>query len=440
MTELLKNREYKKEKLKELLMKLHKGTPVDSLKKEFKDLLRSISPLEIPILEQELVKEGVSPKEIVKMCDLHVELFRESVAGQEKFEDILPGHPIHTMLEENSQIIKDAELLNLYATSIANEKDTKKIEEYLENLRDLIKEFRQINNHYTREEMLLFPYLERMGITAVPTVLWTKHDEIRFELRQFWEFVRNIDFNDPTQFERLKKEAADLSRKLVDMVFRENNILYPTLKALLPEGAWVAVRNQEDEIGYYKVEPGNEWVSNAEPILPYQFEGKIDAEKALSLPKEVQVILKTQKPEEDKYQVVRDGDIPLDVGYLLPEEINIIMKNLPVDVTFIDKNDRVRYFSGKERVFNRSPAIIGRPVQLCHPPKSVYMVNRILKAFKEGKRDYADFWIQMNGRFIYIKYIPLRDKDGNYIGTLEITQDITELRKLEGEKRLLDWE
>ena len=123
----------------------------------------------------------------------------------------------------------------------------------------------------------------------------------------------------------------------------------------------------------------------------------------------------------------------------MPKEIDLIFRTLPVDVTFIDKEDRVRFFSGGERIFDRSRNILGRPVQLCHPPKSVHIVNEILKAFKEKRKSKADFWINFKGRLIYIRYLPIYDETGNYYGTLEVTQDVTGIKKLEGEKRLLDW-
>jgi PAS domain S-box-containing protein len=133
-------------------------------------------------------------------------------------------------------------------------------------------------------------------------------------------------------------------------------------------------------------------------------------------------------------------ELKLDTGALSLEQINLVLKNLPVDLTFVDENDEVRYFSaGKERIFSRSAGIIGRRVQNCHPEKSVHIVNRILDEFKAGTRDVAGFWIQLKGKFIYIRYFAIRDEQGKYRGTLEVTQDITEIKKLEGERRLLDW-
>ena len=137
---------------------------------------------------------------------------------------------------------------------------------------------------------------------------------------------------------------------------------------------------------------------------------------------------------------MREDDIRLEEGYLSIEEINAIFKTIPIDITFIDKDDRVRFFGEGERIFPRTSSILGRPVQLCHPPRSVHIVNKILEAFKNGRKNSAEFWINMGGKLIYIRYFPVFDDKGSYIGTIEITQDISSIKKIEGEKRLLEWE
>ncbi|MCD6171741.1 MAG: DUF438 domain-containing protein [Thermoplasmata archaeon] len=417
MSELLS----KKEKLKEILKKLHTGGDVEKLKKEAKELLASISPMEIPLIEQELMQEGISAEEIARMCDLHVELFREAVASSAEAPP--PGHPLHTLYKENEKITKDAEKLMLYSKAMD-------IKENIGRIKEFAKELRNVGfTHYDREETLIFPYIERRGITAMPTTLWRKHDEIRIKLRQLLRFIEK------GLYERVREKAMEVSQLLIDMAFRENNILYPTLRALLREGEWVAIKQQESIFGFYKVKP-KEWKSNAKPLHPYELVAKITQEQLQKLPEEIKMIMKNAKVDATK--IKRKGDIKMDTGYMLPEEINALFKNMPFEITFIDSEDRVRFFSG-HRIFRRTTSVIGRPVQLCHPPKSVHIVEKILRAFKDGSRSKADFWIKIGDRFIYILYIPVRDENGNYMGTLEIEQDITELKKLEGEKRILDW-
>ena len=440
--ETIQNREYKKEEMKKMLLKLQSGQDPEELKQEFKALLRSISPLEIPIIEQELVKEGVKPREIAKMCDIHVELFRETVSGaSEEEEQGLPrGHPLAVLYRENKEIIKDGELLGLYASSLSTTEDEKTRADLLDVVDDIAGRILKIGfTHYNREEMLLFPYIERLGISAVPTVLWTKHDEIRIKMKQFVGLVKGHAAMEWPDFSaQVKEKGTELSRKLVDMVFREDNILYPTARILLPEGAWAAIHEQSEEYGYYKVKPA-EWQADAPPVLPHEVNEGLSAEDILSLPPDVQRLVKATGTEKDDYVLVRDGDVDMATGFMSPEEMIKIFSRLPVDITFIDRDDRVRFFSGGERVFPRSKNILGRKVQMCHPPKSVHIVNRILKDFREKKRENAEFWIQMGPKFIHITYYPLWDDDGQYMGTLEVSEDATHVRSLEGEKRLLDY-
>lgn len=125
-------------------------------------------------------------------------------------------------------------------------------------------------------------------------------------------------------------------------------------------------------------------------------------------------------------------------GNLTSEELEMIMDRLPMDLTYVDKDDKVRFFTtSPDRIFGRTPAVIGRKVQDCHPQKSVHVVQQILDDFKAGKRDQAEFWIDMGGKTVYIRYLALKDKQGKYQGVLEVTQDITRPRELQGERRLL---
>ena len=190
-----------------------------------------------------------------------------------------------------------------------------------------------------------------------------------------------------------------------------------------------------EHIRIYKIKP-KEWKSETKPLHPYEIFEELSEEQLQKLPSEIKMT--TMMAKSDKSKVKRKGDIKLDIGYLLPEEINEIFKTLPFGITFIDKDDRVRFFSG-HRIFRRTESVIGRPVQLCHPPKSVHIVEKILKAFKDGSRNYADFWIKIGDEFVYILYIPVRNGKGEYIGTLEIEQEIGKLRELKGEKKILDW-
>jgi DUF438 domain-containing protein len=261
-----------------------------------------------------------------------------------------------------------------------------------------------IDNHYARKENQLFPLLEKHGVTVPPKVMWGVHDEIRGSLKKVRQAVSKRDA------QALPQAAAELSRTAAEMIYKEEKVLFPLSFETLTQEDWQEVRRGEDELGYAFAQPGSEWPETSdeagEAVLPFG----------------------------------ADALLSLDTGALSLEQINLMLTHLPVDISFVDENDEVRYYSGGERHFPRSPAVIGRKVQNCHPPGSVHIVERILREFKAGKKDTAEFWIQLHGKFLHIRYFALRDTDGNYRGCLEAGQDITEIRKLEGEQRLLSWD
>lgn len=226
---------------------------------------------------------------------------------------------------------------------------------------------------------------------------------------------------------QIRNQVTWLATTIREMFYEEANILFPTALEKLSEKEWREIRAQEAELGYSYVRPGDEWpAEETRAAEATGGEGAGAGSPGVGAP------------------VVR-GAIPpsllsLETGALAPAQISLLLGNLPLDITYVDASDEVRFFShGQERVFPRSPAVIGRKVQQCHPPHSVDRVQQILDAFRAGTHDVAEFWIQMNGRFVHIRYCALRDGEGAYQGTLEVVQDITALRELEGERRLLDW-
>jgi hypothetical protein len=283
--------------------------------------------------------------------------------------------------------------------------------EHSQALGTFIEQLSKIDIHYTRKENQLFPMLEAHHFTGPSQVMWSIHDDIRAHMKQTREAFAK---NDPAQTVSSLKEAIQAVR---DMIYKEEHILFPTSLDMLTDSEWVKVKKGEADIGFAWVEPEKGWPE------------EIIAEAAEAVP----------EPEEILQDVA--AALGLDTGRMTLEQINLVLTHLPVDLTFVDENDRVAYYSeGSERIFPRSPAIIGREVRNCHPPKSVHVVNKILDAFKSGARDTADFWIELGAKFIYIRYFAVRDKNGYYRGTLEVSQDLTEIRKLEGQQRLLDWE
>ncbi len=406
MSELFSQKEKKKKILKEMIKKLHLGAKPDDLKAQFGEVLKGVNSTDIAEIEEELIKEGMQREEIQRLCEIHLALFKESL---EKEKPLAPsGHPINTLMEEHKILLDFTDKLKNIANKIKKSEDFTRIEAETEHLSHISDHFKESESHYVREENVLFPYLEKHGITQPPAIMWAEHNEIREIKKKLYRILDERESMDYQVFiKELESIAISLSNMLQSHFYKENNILFPTALKVITEKEWEEIKEQFDELGYCCFTPGYA----KEPIE--------------------ETIMKVHETGEE-------GRIVLESGSFSKEELETILDTLPVDITFVDKEDTVRYFSqSKERIFTRTKAIIGRKVQLCHPQQSLDRVEEILKDFKNNKRDSADFWLNYRGRLVYIRYFALR-RNGEYLGCLEVTQDITNIKKIEGEKRLLE--
>jgi len=402
MSEHIDNVSKRKKALLEVIKRLHAGESVADLQEQFGEAIQGASAGDIADAERAMIAEGVPVGEIQRLCDLHVAVFRDSL-DEEPTPESLPGHPIFTFRMENEVIVR---LLEAMAESINNWDEGQT--SALEALRRQAVDLKNIEKHYSRKENLLFPYLEKKGFEGPSMVMWGVHNEIRGQLR---EFEAAIQVENPDQ-DAAAKLFVPLGNTIREMIYKEEKILFPEALSRLTDAEWAEIRAQEDQIGYFNVDPQSDWQPDSSP--------------------------KSISTSQSKGTNMEDL-LSLDTGILTQEQINLMLTNLPVDVTFVDENDEVRYFSqGKHRIFDRSPAIIGRAVTKCHPPQSVHRVQVILDDFRSGKRDVAEFWIKAGEAFVNIRYFALRDKGGAYRGCIEVSQEVSHIRSLQGEKRLLD--
>ncbi|HOQ92006.1 MAG TPA: DUF438 domain-containing protein [Treponemataceae bacterium] len=413
MSELIKTKTFevdpvKTKRLKAVIDALTAGENPEAVKKEFHDIIKTTDAAEVAAMEQSLIEDGLPVDELQKLCEVHADLFR---AGLEKGSSIkqISGHPIHTYLAENKIARRKVKTLN--RTRLFGSLDA---------LKTAVQELKPIITHYTRKENQLFPYLEKKNFTGPSRVMWGKHDEVR---EQFKLFDKASEENNSAQ---AKKIARVLAGKIKALFFMEEKILFPNAKRLLSEADWAEIRKGEDAIGFAWIRPGAEY----DPILvkPEKTSMYANFDKAVSS--------LTEKTEVQNPASL----INLDVGKLPLEVLNLILTSLPVDFSFVDADDKVLYYSDNpHRVFPRSPGVIGRDVRNCHPHKSVETVEKILDSFKKKEKTDASFWLELNGKFIYITYKPIYNKAGEYLGTLEMSMDATEIRSLEGRRTLLDW-
>jgi hypothetical protein len=399
------SKEEKKKAMKDIILKLHQGISVEVAKERFEKEVGNISSTEIAEIEQSLIDEGLSPDEIKKFCNVHALLF-QSMLEKSVSEDTSPAHPVYLFKLENREIEK---LIDSLKGKIERrqEYDLARIREMI---REILNQLRGIKIHYKRKEQLLFPLLEKRGLYGPSKVMWGKDNEIKDLLVKALLAIEKVSTGEELEVS-IEKTLKPLIEEVSGMIFKEEKILFPTSLEKLSANDWVEILQESDEVGYVFIEKS----------------------------KETETLMQELKDALLEEPIFQDNAVSFPTGALKLKELMWVLNTLPIDITFVDKEDRVRYFSdNRERVFVRTKSIIGRKVQNCHPPQSVDVVEGILKSFKKGKRDSADFWINIKGKLVHIRYFAVRDRDRNYLGTLEVTQDITEIKKLQGEKRLYD--
>jgi PAS domain S-box-containing protein len=401
--------EDKKAQIKEAIRELHAGVPTEEVKEKYRAVFEGTDSLEIAKIEEELAKEGTTREEMRKLCDVHMAIFKEQIEKQNI--NLEPSQPIAILMEEHKIMTKMTEDLIYLANKILKVSDIRYVEEDIHQVEHLTGELVDSEKHYLREENVLFPTLEKHGITEPPAVMWMEHDEIREHKKKLQSLIKDVT---ETNFASFKEQLWDTAKTLGNLLpshfYKENNILFPAAMSVVTPQEWVDIRKEFNALGYCCFTP-------PEIVLEH----------------EEQVLQEHVPPPR--------GIMQFENGNLTREQLESLLDTLPVEITFVDENDTVRYFNKPEKIiFVRTKAIIGRKVQNCHPPKSLDIVTKIVESFKLGKKNSAEFWIDMAGCMIYIRFFAIRDPKGKYLGAMEVVQDVTDIQKLQGEKRLLDWQ
>lgn len=400
MSEFINNSENRITGLTEFARSLINGENGRMLVEKYKPLIDTVTDREAMLVLDNLLLEDI-PFDKVKMnVGKIINVFNKSLKNHH-WEKPVEGHFLFYLMLENREVEKIMNQLKsvvkLYFHSKVSAKDSLVIQ-----LKDLITKLREYESHYIKKENILFPYIEKtFPQYRCLQLMWSFHDDFR----QITKSLLNLLEQQPIDKDILNKDLGRLFFIVLPVIFREEQIIFPVAYQSIPVEKSSDMLAQSMEIGWCYIQP------------PSGFNTVID--KTLNN---------------------MDGKINLGTGVLIPEQLMLMLENLPVDITFVDENDEVRYFSGaKHRIFARTNEIIGRKVQDCHPRDSVYQVNKIIAAFRKHEKDHADFWIMVRNRFIHIRYFALYDDTGIYKGTIEVSQDITDIRSLKGERRLLDW-
>jgi hypothetical protein len=397
----------KKAQIKEAIRQLHAGVPPEQVKEKFRNVLEGTDSLEIAKIEEELTKEGMKRDELRKLCDVHMAIFKEQLEKQ--MPNMKPSQPISILMEEHKIMLQMAEKLTALSNKILKASDIRYVAEDIHQVEHLAEDFTDAEKHYVREENALFPIVEKHGVTEPPAIMWMEHDQIREQKKQLQKLISELE---TSGFEAFKQQLWGTSKTLSSLLsshfYKENNVLFPAAMSVVAEAEWVDVRHEFDEIGYCCFTPPELTTASSKTVA-------------------------AQAPKSE-------GKLSFDTGNFTKEQLEALLNTLPVDITFVDANDTVQFFNKPEkRFFVRTKAVIGRKVANCHPEKSLDIVSRIVESFKTGKKNVAEFWITMNARFLLIRFFAVRDSNGKYLGAMEVVQDLTDLKKLEGERRLLNW-
>ncbi|MCM3694742.1 DUF438 domain-containing protein [Neobacillus niacini] len=405
MSELINNRELltnnpskRQAILKQIFKDLHEGKNVKEVKAHFDAFIGKITIDEISQLQHDF--GDLTVEEMHRLHAKHTEIFRGAIEEVEKTykPEEQPGHPIHTFILENKELDKLVNIqLQVHLEQFEKDDNSENIIKLLEDINLLL----DVDKHYSRKENLIFPYLETYGIYGPTNNMWRINDFIRDAIKDARMKLSSYNGDKQAVIEVL----IFVIQEVITMIYREENILFPMALNNFTEDEWVKIARESDEIGYCLIAPTEVWKPERHAL----------EEKAIS-----------------------EGFIKMETGMLSLKQLELLLNHLPVDLTFIDQDDVVRYFShGKERIFARTKAVIGRTVQNCHPPRSVHLVEELLADFKAGRKDTEDFWIKFRDKYVYIRYFAVRDETGKYMGTLEFTQNIDPIKAIEGEKRIM---
>lgn len=406
MSEYINNAENRVEDLLNFSLGVMHGDNVKDLIDKYRESIDHITPHDMLKLEDRQMQMGITPEAIKKDVEKVINVFYK---GLKKYQWKKPeeGSFLYYLMLENSAFTYKLNQIKKILKSYKG-RESADFNEMKQELLPRFEAFFEFEHHYVKKENILFPYLEKRWESYRPlNVMWSLHDDIRTLLKNLVEMLRE----ESVLWEQFREVLGKYYFMVFGMIQKEDLIIYPVASETVEEEVWDEMHRQSFEYPFPFIET---------PPKPVAKKGRMHAEETPAFPEGAGILSET--------------------GFLTIEQALLVFNHLPVDITFVDDHDKVGFFNrAKERFFPRSPAIVGRAVQNCHPPESVHVVEEIVRAFRNGEKDKADFWIQMKGKFILIQYFAIRNEQGTYKGVLEVSQDITEIRELAGEKRLLDW-
>ena len=476
--------------LKDILLRLHHGASPDSVEADFQAHFSDVSPIEVSLMEHELMNgdHGVGFEDVMKLCTVHAKVMAAGVQGKEVPDSQQEGHPVWIFKQENLALQAGLHRIQRLLDALKSaESQGQELDPGL--LRGLTRQYQlldQFQRHYRRKEELFFPIMESYGHDAPPKVMWGVDDQIRDLFGLAKEALKGlVDHAGDASVAQVLTTYQAFVQEFKDMIFKEEAILIPLLLSLFSEDDWLAIAKDSPEFGYAIIQPDkewapsrvkfgeqgengelagagrgaeaqNEWPAQASADTPagagqgsYQASGPAagsgtgqtakpapnsDADPTAK-PASNSVADSTTSPAPNP-----EADLPFGGGYLSLKEANLILNHLPFEITFIDKNDLFKYFNTsiaiENKLFPRVPSAIGRHVKMCHPPRSLDMVMTLIDDLKHKRRASESMWFhRSDGRFAYVTYIGVFDDQDQYMGVLEYVHDIAPLLDLGPDKR-----
>lgn len=371
---------------------------------KYKEAINNVTPFDMVKIEDIQFKMGLEINEIKRSINKVINIFYKSLKNYE-WKQLKEGTFLYYLMLENRafeyKLNKVKKIIKSY-----KDKEEQELESFKKDLISHFVEFKNFDPHYSKKENILSSYVEKKRNDSRPLkLMWSLHDDIRKKLNLLIDLLNS----ESSTWQDLNKEIGAYYFLVFGMIQKEELVLFPIAVSSFSDNEFIEMQAQSFEYGFPFIETPEKPMISSEAI-----KNDFNFKKG---------IIQTENSE------------------ITVEQALLIFNNLPVDITFVDETDTVKFYSNpKDRIFPRSPAIIGRKVQNCHPPESVHVVEDIISAFKKGERDLAQFWLELNGKFLLIQYFAIRDNAGKYVGVLEVSQDVTEIRKLEGERRLLQWQ
>ena len=486
MTMTNSSRDQRIQVLKDILLRLHHGASPDSVEADFQAHFSDVSPIEVSLMEHELMNgdHGVGFEDVMKLCTVHAKVMAAGVQGKEVPDSEQEGHPVWLFKQENLALQAGLHRIQRLLDALESaESQGQELDPGL--LRGLTRQYQlldQFQRHYRRKEELFFPIMESYGHDAPPKVMWGVDDQIRDLFGLAKEALRGlVDQTGDASVAQVLATYQSFVQEFKDMIFKEEAILIPLLLSLFSEDDWLAIAKDSPEFGYAIIQPDKEWVpsrvkfgeqgengelAGAGRGAEAQNEGPGGASADASAgagqgsnlasgpaadsgtgPTAKPTANSTTKPATNSAADSTaspapnpEADLPFGGGYLSLKEANLILNHLPFEITFIDKNDLFKYFNTsmaiENKLFPRVPSAIGRHVKMCHPPRSLDMVMTLIDDLKHKRRASESMWFhRSDGRFAYVTYIGVFDDQDQYMGVLEYVHDIAPLLDLGPDKR-----